>query len=111
MSLRVAILGCSERGSTKAMDLGDESVSLESQLRERAGIGVVVNEGVTEADLTVFEDRGELESEPYRALVEVMGETIDREPNSPIANRLWMCDAERVEDHGAYRDVLLRSSR
>ena len=37
-----------------------------------------------------------------------MGIDIEREPFTPICDRLWMCDYERVEDHGAYRDVIVR---
>ncbi len=37
-----------------------------------------------------------------------MGIDLEREPYTPIANRVWMCDYERIEDHGAYRDVIIR---
>lgn len=37
-----------------------------------------------------------------------MGIDLEREPYSPICDRLWMCDYERIEDHGAYREVILR---
>lgn len=90
------------------MGLFSKTVTLEVQLQALAEIGLVPNEGVTESDLTMFEDRAQLERRPYRGLVEVMGAELEREPYTPISDRLWMCDHERVEDHGAYREVLMR---
>src|SRR5262249_55062059 len=82
--------------------------TLERQLSDLAAIGLVINPGVTREDLTTFEAREVLETKPYRGLVEGMGIDIEREPYTPICDRLWMCDYERVEDRGAYRDVILR---
>jgi hypothetical protein len=93
------------------MGLFKRTVAIEQQLSALAQAGIVVNPGVTESDLTTFKPRAELERKPFAGLVEVLGIELEREPFTPICDRLWMCDFERVEDHGAYRDVVLRLER
>ena len=90
------------------MRLFKRQVTLEKQLEELAEIGLTLNPDVREEDLFAFADRKVLESKPYQGLIEVMGIEVEREPFTPVSNRIWMCDYERIEDHGAYRDVLDR---
>ena len=47
-----------------------------------------------------------METVPYLGLMEVLGIELEREPYTPIADSLWMCDYERIKDHGAYKDVI-----
>ena len=75
-------------------------VTIEQQVAILAEIGITVNEGGAIDDLIVFENRDELELQPYARLVETLGSEIEREPFTPKCNRLWMCDYERIEDHG-----------
>ena len=83
-------------------------VTIEQQVAILAEIGITVNDGVAVDDLTEFEDREKLELQPYAGLVESLGYEIEREPFTPKCNRLWMCDYERIEDHGDYEVVLER---
>jgi hypothetical protein len=83
-------------------------VTIEQQVAVLADIGITVSNGVTIDDLTAFEDRDELELQPYAGLVEVLGYEIEREPFTPKCHRLWMCDYERIEYHGDYKAVLER---
>jgi hypothetical protein len=83
-------------------------VTIEQQVAILAEIGVTVNDGVAVDDLTAFGDRDELELQPYAGLVEALGYEIERKPFTPKCNRLWMCDYERIEDHGDYKAVLER---
>jgi hypothetical protein len=48
-------------------------VTLEQQVAILAEIGIKVNDGVAVDDLTTFEDRDELELQPYAGLVEALG--------------------------------------
>lgn len=86
-------------------------IGLDGQLEALAVAGIVVNHGVTEDDLTAFESRGDLEQGPYVGLVEVLGGELEREPYTSLADSLWMCDFERIEGHGAYREVIERLER
>lgn len=88
-----------------------KSVSVPDQLAALARAGISVNTGVVESDFEMFATRVELEATPYKELVEVLGQTIEREPFTPLCDRLWMCDFERVEDHGAYREIFERLER
>jgi hypothetical protein len=83
-------------------------VTIEQQVAILAEIGVTVNEGLAIDDLIAFEDRDEFELQPYVGLVEALGCEIEREPFTPKCNRLWMCDYERIEDHGDYQAVIER---
>jgi hypothetical protein len=84
------------------------SIALEVQLAALAEVGLRVNAGVTEEDLCAFGSKSEMEKHPYEVIVDVLGIELERDPFTPICDRLWMCDLERVEDHGAYRDVVER---
>ena len=108
--LLACLAGCGESADPGENDMGlfKKNVKLEQQLSVLGDIGLELNAGITDADLTAFQARAVLESKPYHGLVEVMGIELEREPFSPICDRLWMCDYERVEDHGAYREVILR---
>jgi hypothetical protein len=88
-----------------------KSVTLEAQLAALAEVGLVVNAGVAETELTTFSPRAELESAPFVGLVEVLGFEIENPPYTPICDRLWMCDFERIESDGDYCDVLRRLER
>ena len=109
--LGLAAIACSREEERDAVGLFSKSVSIEAQLAELAKAGLVVNPGVVEADLTTFHSRAEMEKKPYAGLVEVLGIELEREPFTPICDRLWMCDFERIEDHGAYREVVERLER
>jgi len=81
-------------------------VSVETQLKELAAAGILLNGSLE--DLFLSFGREQLERKPYRALIEALGGEVECEPFAPLCHKLWMCDFERIEDHGAYRDVLLR---
>lgn len=83
-------------------------VTIEQQVAILAEIGITLNDGVAIDDLIAFEDRDELELQPYAGLVEALGYEIELEPFTPKCNRLWMCDYERIEDHGDYEAVIER---
>lgn len=88
-----------------------KSVTIDEQLERLAAAGLRINAGVTHEDLTAFGSKSEIEKNPYEALFDALGIELEREPFTPICDRLWMCDLERVEDNGAYKDVLARLER
>ena len=83
-------------------------VPLDEQLAQLAEAGVTPGDGVVREDLLSFETEEELEKAPYQGIIEVLGIDLEREPYTPICHRLWMCDYERIEDHGSYADILTR---
>ena len=85
-----------------------ENLTIETQLKELRSCGIRLNIDVVEADLLMFDNKEELETEPYQGLVKVLGHELERKPYGPIANMLWMCDYERIEDHGDYASIVKR---
>lgn len=113
--VQIALAGCAvmmvshaSAEERKPIQFFDRSVSLEDQLVELDKCGIVVNDGVTESDLLSFDSKKRMEKAPYAGLVEALGFDIEREPYSAIVSSLWMCDYERIEDHGAYKEILER---
>lgn len=84
---------------------------LEQQLRALAECGIRLNPAVTVDDLFMFHQRKVHEAEPFKELIPTLGFEMERDPFEPICNRLWMCDYERVEDHGSYASVIARLHR
>jgi hypothetical protein len=70
--------------------------------------GVVLSPEATVDDLFMFHSREEHGAAPYKELIPTLGFEMERDSFAPLCNRLWMCDYERVEDHGAYADVISR---
>jgi hypothetical protein len=93
------------------MGWSSKTVKLEVQLKNLAALGFALGEDAELDDLFLFGDRESLEAGPHKALVETMAQTIEREPESPICDRLWMCDLERIEDPLDLVDVLVRLER
>jgi len=83
-------------------------IPLEQQLKTLADCGITLSPEATIEDLFMFHSREEHEAAPYKELIPTLGFEIERDTFAPICNRLWMCDYERIEDHGSYADVITR---
>lgn len=90
---------------------GPKRVPLEVQLAELARVGLVPAAGVTVEDWASFDRPEAFAADPYRRVIEVMASELQREPYTPVCGRLWMCDFERIEDNGSYREVVERLVR
>ena len=88
-----------------------KSVKLEDQLARFAELGITQNADTLESDLFAFHTKDELEKKPFKLLAEALGMDIEREPWTPISDRLWMCDFERIEGPGSYQSVIARLER
>jgi len=83
-------------------------MSLEDQLRTLAQHGITLSSEATLDDLLSHHSREEFEAAPYKKLVPVLGFDLERDSFAPLCHRLWMCDYERIEDHGSYVEVITR---
>ena len=83
-------------------------VSIEQQLAELEKLGFEINAGVTRQDLLDHYPLEKIEAQPYYAIVKILGSEIQREPWTPICDSFWICDFERIENQGAYCDILKR---
>lgn len=84
---------------------------LEEQLATLAALGLVPAPSVVPDDFTLFDSRAQLEARPYEGLVQALGFEVEREPFTPICDRVWMCDVECIEDAGDYVAIVERLER
>lgn len=85
-----------------------EPVTLEHQLKTLSQCGISLNPAATFEDLFGHFSREEYEAAPFMELIPVLGFGMERRDYPPLCRRLWMCDYERIEDHGCYREVIER---
>jgi len=85
-----------------------ETVPFQTQLNELAKLGVNPSANVTSDDWVSFHPIANYEAKPYYYIIEALGCEIQRDDYSPMCSSLWMCDYERIEDHGAYREIIER---
>lgn len=83
-------------------------VPLDDQLKALAECGVVLSPGARLEDLLLSDSQEEYEKVPFNALILVLGNEMERTPFAPLCRRLWQCDHERIEDDGAYAEVITR---
>lgn len=84
------------------------SMPLEQQLQALAECGIRLSPAAGVDDLFMFHAREVHEAAPFKELIPTLGFDMERDAFGPICQRLWMCDHERIEDHGAYADVIAR---
>ena len=86
--------------------------TLDKQLEVFRELGFSFNEGVDTSDIKRWEGgHKEFEDHPFHLLYQTLGQTIEREPWTPITNKCWNFDLEAIEDHGAYVDIMKNISR
>lgn len=84
------------------------TMPLDQQLQALAECGVTLSNEAKVEDLYMFHTQEEHEASPFKELIPTLGFEMERGSFAPLCHRLWMCDYERVEDHGAYADVVAR---
>lgn len=86
--------------------------TFEEQLEVFSKLGFSLNDGVDISDINRWKGGlKEFEDEPFHLLYHTLGQTIEREPWTPITNKCWNFDLEAIEDHGAYVDIMKDISR
>ena len=86
--------------------------NFEEQLKTFYELGFELNDGVDTSDINRWENgHNEFEEQPYHLMYMTLGQTIEREPWTPITNKCWDFDLEAIEDHGAYIEIMKNISR
>jgi hypothetical protein len=89
-----------------------KNVPFEIQLETFRKLGFTLNSGIEISDIDRWgKEKKELENEPYSLLYTTLGQTIEREPWTPLTNRCWDFDTEAIEDHGAYVEIMKNLER
>lgn len=106
--LALLALGTTVASEEISLRFFNKNIPLDVQVKKLEACGIFVNQEVRESDFYSFYSREEIEQSPYIKLVETLAIDVEREPYIPIANSLWMCDYERIDDHGSYIDIIKR---
>ncbi len=116
LGLAGCFLACSER-ATNGQDLPPpptvhkKSVSFEQQLETFKKLGFTLNPTISVADVDRWGGKKEFDTPPFMMLYITLGQTIEREPWTPLTDRVWDFDMEAIEDHGAYVDIMKNLER
>ncbi len=112
----VCFLGCSERAtngqsSSPPPKVEKKSVSFEEQLKTFERLGFVLNPTIKVDDIDRWGGKSEFDTPPFMTMYITLGQTIEREPWTPLTDRVWHFDMEAIEDHGAYVDIMKNLER
>jgi hypothetical protein len=86
--------------------------TFQQQLETFKELGFTLNQDISTSDINRWEGGyKEFEDNPFSLMYQTLGQTIEREPWTPITNRCWDFDLEAIEDNGAYVDIMQNISR
>lgn len=89
-----------------------KKVPFEVQLGTFKSLGFNLNKDIEISDMNRWgEGKKEFENEPYSLLYVTLGQTIEREPWTPLTDRCWDFDTEAIEDYGAYVEIMQNLER
>jgi hypothetical protein len=108
----LSLFGCDNADKLQAQAALKSKVGFEQQLETFKQLGFVLNPGVDTSDINRWQGGyKEFEKQPYHLMYQTLGQTIEREPWTPLTNKVWDLDLEAIEDHGAYIDIMKNISR
>ncbi|MBK7174262.1 MAG: hypothetical protein IPH84_13740, partial [Bacteroidales bacterium] len=101
--------GC--KGQTKSTGKFHKP-TFQEQLDTFKELGFNFNQGIDTSDINRWpEGHKEFEDQPYHLMYKTLGQTIERDPWTPITNKCWDFDLEAIDDHGAYVGIMENISR
>ena len=117
LTLGLILVGCTKNG-VNGQELPPPptvakkpSVPFEKQWATFTELGFKLNPGIAISDVDRWGGKTEFEEPPYMVLYMTLGQTIEREPWTPLTNRVWDFDVEAVEDRGAYVEIMKNLER
>ncbi len=115
-SVVMMLFGCADKtangqSTPPPPTVAKQHVSFEQQLEIFKRLGFKLNEGTSLSDVDRWGGKSEFESPRFVTLYQTLGQTIEREPWTPLTNRVWDFDVEAIEDHGAYVDIVKNLER
>jgi len=114
--IAICLIGCSEQAtngqsSSPPPKIEKKSVSFEHQLETFKTLGFDLNPTITVSDIDRWGGKKEFDTPPFMMMYITLGQTIEREPWTPLTDRVWDFDMEAIEDHGAYIDIMKNLER
>ena len=86
-------------------------IPFDKQLETFTNLGFRLNPGISVTDVDRWGGKKEFDDPPYMMLYITLGQTIEREPWTPLTDRVWDFDVEAIEDHGAYVEIMKNLER
>lgn len=116
ISSMLGLLGCSEKPTNAQPPpppptVAKKVVSFEEQMQVFANLGFDLNPGTKVSDVNRWGSKKEFEEPAFVTLYITLGQTVEREPWTPLTNRVWDFDTEAIEDHGAYVEIVKNLER
>jgi hypothetical protein len=84
--------------------------SFSQQIQVFEGLGFNLNSGTTNSDVERWLKQNFLD-EPFSLMYITLGQTIEREPWTPLTNKCWDFDTEAIEGHGSYIEIMKNLER
>lgn len=112
----LGLVGCAEKdtgGQTlpPPPTVMKKTISFEQQMETFTKLGFKLNPGIAISDVDRWGGKKEFEKPPYMMLYITLGQTIEREPWTPLTDRVWDFDTEAIEDNGAYIEIMKNLER
>ncbi|WP_207435978.1 hypothetical protein [Sabulibacter ruber] len=98
----LSFFGCDNPINNPSSFNSTSKSTFQEQLETFTKLGFILNPEVDTTDLNRWTGQHKFEKEPYSLLYLTLGQTIEREPWTPITNKCWDFDTEAIEDHGSY---------
>lgn len=115
LSSLLIVFGCSTKtmnGQSPASQLPKKPlVTFDEQMALFSKLGFKLNPGIQISDVERWESKKAFEEPPYETLYVTLGQTIEREPWTPLTDKVWDFDTEAIEDHGSYVEILKNLER
>lgn len=116
ISAVLSLVGCSDESvNGQSIDtppkVDKRVISFEKQLETFKRLGFKLNPGISISDVDRWGRTNNFEEEPFKLLYITLGQTIEREPWTPLTDRVWDFDTEAIEDHGAYVEIMKNLER
>jgi hypothetical protein len=110
-----AFAGCAQKHADSSTNLPPpptmKTIPFRSQWETFQRLGFELNPGIDKSVINELQKNVSSEREPYVDLYVDLGTTIQKEPWTPLTNRVWNFDVEAIEDHGAYVEIMKNLER
>jgi len=107
-----SLFGRTEAQNNKMPLLNKRKPTFEQQLETFKQLSFVLNPGIHTSDINRWPGgHKEFEDLPYNLMYQTLGQPIEREPWTPLTNKVWDFDLDAIEGPGAYIEILKNISR
>ena len=108
----LSLFGCDSNQSNETHSINKDNPTFEQQFETFKQLGFILNPGIDTSDINRWPGgHTEFGDPPFHLMYMTLGQTIEREPFTPLTNKVWDFDPEAIEDNGAYVAIMKNISR